>query len=122
MAIAPEGRMVVERGEVWWANLPEPTSSGPGYRRPVVIVQSNPFNRSRIATVIGAIITSNLRQKDAPGNVHLSRGTAGLPRESVINVSQLITFDKDFATERVGRLPPHKRSELDAGLRLVLAL
>jgi mRNA interferase MazF len=122
MAIAAEGRMVVERGEIWWANLPEPTGSGPGYRRPVVIVQSNAFNQSRIATVIGAIITSNLRMKDAPGNIHLSRGTAGLSRESVVNISQLITFDKGFATGRVGRLPPDKQSELDAGLRLVLAL
>ena len=112
----------MERGEIWWASLPEPPGSGPGYRRPVVIVQSNAFNQSRIATVIGAIITSNLRLKDAPGNVHLPRGAGGLPRELVINVSQLITFDKDFATGRVGRLPPHKQSELDAGLRLVLAL
>jgi mRNA interferase MazF len=112
----------LERGEIWWADLPEPTGSGPGHRRPVVIVQSNTFNRSRIATVIGAIITSNLRLRDAPGNIHLPKGTGGLPRESLINVSQLITFDKDFATERVGRLPPHKQSELDAGLRLVLAL
>ena len=112
----------MERGEIWWASLPEPPGSGPGYRRPVVIVQSNAFNQSRIATVIGAIITSNLRLKDGPGNVHLPRGAGGLPRESVINVSQLITFDKDFATGRVGRLPPHKQSELDAGLRLVLAL
>ena len=112
----------MERGEIWWANLPDPTGSGPGYRRPVVIVQSNAFNQSRIATVIGAIVTSNLRLKNAPGNIHLPKGTAGLPRESVVNISQLITFDKDFATGRVGRLPPHKQSELDAGLRLVLAL
>jgi mRNA interferase MazF len=112
----------VERGEIWWANLPEPPRSGPGYRRPVVIVQADAVNRSRITTVIGAIITSNLKLKDAPGNIHLPRGTGGLPRESVINVSQLITFDKDFAAGRVGRLPPHKQSELDAGLRLVLAL
>jgi mRNA interferase MazF len=112
----------LERGEIWWANLPEASGAGPGYRRPVVIVQSSAFNRSRIATVIGVIITSNLRLKDAPGNVHLPRGTGGLPRESVINVSQLITIDKDFATGRVGRLPPHKQRELDAGLRLVLAL
>jgi mRNA interferase MazF len=112
----------LERGEIWWANLPEPPGSGPGYRRPVVIIQAAAFNRSRIATVIGAIVTSNLRLKDAPGNVHLPRGTGGLPRESVVNLSQLITFDKDFAMGRVGRLPPDKQSELDAGLRLVLAL
>ncbi len=112
----------MERGEIWWANLPEPSGSGPGYRRPVVIVQSNAFNRSSVATVIGAILTSNLRLKDAPGNIHLPKGTGGLPRESVINVSQLITFDKDFATSRLGRLPPQKQIELDAGLRLVLAL
>jgi mRNA interferase MazF len=112
----------LERGEIWWANLPEPGGSGRGYRRPVVIVQADAVNRSRIATAIGVTITSNLRLSDAPGNIRLPRGTGGLPRESVINVSQLITFDKGFATERVGRLPPHKQSELDAGLRLVLAL
>ena len=112
----------MERGEIWWANLPEPSGSGPGYRRPVVIVQSNAFNRSSIATVIGAVITSTLKLRVAPGNVHLPKGTGGLPRESVINVSQLITFDKNLASGRVGRLPPHKQDELDAGLRLVLAL
>ena len=112
----------MERGDIWWANLPEPSGSGPGYRRPVVIIQSSAFNRSGIATVIGATVTSNLRLKDAPGNVHLPRGTGGVPRESVINVSQLITFDKDLATGRAGRLPPSKQGELDAGLRLILAL
>ena len=112
----------MERGEIWWANLPEPSGSGPGYRRPVVIVQSNAFNRSSIATVIGAVITSALKLRVAPGNVHLPKGTGGLPRESVINVSQLITFDKDLASGRIGRLSPHKQDELDAGLRLVLAL
>jgi len=112
----------VERGEIWWANLPEPSGSGPGYRRPVVIIQSNAFNRSSIATVVGATITSSLRLRGAPGNVYLPKGTGGLPRESVINVSQLITFDKDLATGRLGHLPLHKQDELDAGLRLVLAL
>jgi mRNA interferase MazF len=112
----------LERGDIWWADLPEPSGSAPGYRRRVVIIQSNPFNRSPLSIVIGAVVTSNLQLKDAPGNVHLASGTAGLPRESVINVSQLITFDKNLATARVGRLPPRKQDELDAGLRLVLVL
>jgi mRNA interferase MazF len=112
----------VKRGEVWWATLPAPTSSEPGYRRPVVIVQSDEFNRSRIRTVIAAVVTSNITLVAAPGNVLLPKRGLGLSRESVVNVSQIVTLDKAFLTERVGRLPPAKLRELDEGLRLVLAL
>jgi mRNA interferase MazF len=84
----------MKRGEVWWATLPGPTGSGPGYRRPVLVVQSNPFNLSRIATVVVAAITSNLSLAEAPGNVRLGRGDSGLPRASVVNVSQLVTLDR----------------------------
>ena len=112
----------MKRGELWWASLREPTGSEPGYRRPVAIVQSDDFTISRIDTIIGAAVTSNTRLALAPGNVFLRRREAGLPRDSVINVSQLLTLDKALLTERIGRLSPHRLQELDAGLRLALAL
>jgi mRNA interferase MazF len=112
----------MRRGEIWWASLPEPAGSGPGYRRPVVIVQANSFNESRIQTAIVAVITSNLRLVEAPGNVLITASRTGLRKDSVINVSQLITVDKAFLTERVGRLNPSQSRALDAGLKLVLAL
>jgi mRNA interferase MazF len=112
----------MRRGEIWWASLPEPAGSGPGYRRPVVIVQANSFNESRIQTAIVAVITSNLRLVEAPGNVLIVASRTGLRKDSVINVSQLITVDKTFLTERVGRLNPAQLRALDAGLKLVLAL
>jgi mRNA interferase MazF len=107
---------------VWWANLPDPVGSGPGYRRPVVIIQADPFNASRVRTVIVAAISSSSRITAAPGNVHLPTRTSGLHRDSVINVTQLLAVDKDLLLQRVGQLPPYKLHELDDGLRLVLAL
>jgi mRNA interferase MazF len=112
----------VRRGEVWWATLRPPLGSGPGHRRPVVIIQTDPFNRSRIGTVIAAALTSNVRLKAAPGNVLLPQGTAGLDRDSVINVSQIVTVGRTSLTDRLGRIPVVKQRELDEGLRLVLAL
>ena len=88
--------MVIQRGEIWWASLPEPRGSEPGYSRPVLVVQADDFNRSRINTVIAVVITSNIRLAEAPGNVLLSRKATGLPKQSVANVSQLITLDKAF--------------------------
>ena len=115
--------MVIKRGEIWWAELPEPTgSAGPGYRRPLVILQSNAFNTSNIRTVIAAVITSNLNLADAPGNLLLTVKQSKLSRKSVINVSQLITVDKDFLTEKVSQLPVRIMSEIDDGIRLVLKL
>jgi mRNA interferase MazF len=114
--------MVMNRGEVWWASLPDPIGSSPGYRRPVLIVQADAFNRSRLNTVIAVVLTSNLRLATAPGNVQLSARHTGLPKDSVANVSQVITLDKSLLTERVGRLPVSKMREVDEGLRLVLAL
>jgi mRNA interferase MazF len=114
--------VVVERGEVWWADLDEPSGSEPGFRRPVLIVQSDTFNRSRIRTVIGVVVTSNLRLLDAPGNVLLPGKATGLPRDSVANVSQLLTLDRDFLTERVGRIRGGLLSDIESGLRLVLDL
>ena len=112
----------MRRGEIWWASLAEPRGSEPGYRRPVVVVQSDAFNRSRIQTVIVAAISSNMRLAAAPGNVSLMQGQSGLARESVINVSQLITLDRRYLTARVGRLPPEQLTDLDEGLRSVLSL
>lgn len=112
----------MKRGEVWWAGLPEPSGSEPGFRRPVLILQSDDFNRSRINTVVAAAITSNTKLAMAPGNVLLSRRSVNLDRESVVNVSQIITLDKSFLTERVGKLQPAKLREVEEGVRLVLAL
>jgi mRNA interferase MazF len=112
----------MQRGEVWWAGLPAPKGSEPGYRRPVVVVQSDAFNRSRIQTVIVVVITSNLKLAEVPGNFNLSRSQSGLPKESVVNVSQLITLDRSVFTGRIKRLPTRQLAALDAGLRLVLSL
>jgi len=112
----------MQRGEIWWASLPSPKGSGPGRRRPVLIVQSDAFNASRIQTVIAAVITSNLDLTAAPGNLILRRKDSGLTRDSVVNVSQLITLDKAYLTERVGRLAKRHSGAIDEGLRLVLGL
>ena len=112
----------MHRGEIWWAFLPEPEGSEPGYRRPVLIIQSNEFTRSKINTVITAVITSNLSIASAPGNVHLGSRSSGLPKESVINVSQLITIDKRFLTEKIKAIDPQKMKEVEDGLRLILAI
>jgi mRNA interferase MazF len=112
----------LQRGDVWWADLAEPRGSEPGYRRPVLIVQADSFNRSRIATVLCVVLTSNLRLVDAPGNVLLPARRVGLPRDSVANVSQLITLDRAFLDEQIGRLPPKLMNAVDSGLKLVLNL
>lgn len=112
----------MRRGEIWWANLPEPAGSGPGYRRPVVIIQSDLFNRSRIRTIVIAAMTGNLELAEAPGNVRLSARVSHLATESVVNVSQLITVDKDLLTEYVATLPAKKLAQVEAGIRLVLDL
>jgi mRNA interferase MazF len=112
----------MKRGEIWWASLRRPAGSEPGYRRPVLIVQADAFSRSRINTVIAAVVTSNLRLALAPGNVRLSKRASGLKKESVINVSQLVTLDKSFLSELAGRITSSKQKEVDEGLRLVVAL
>ena len=110
------------RGEVWWAALPKPAASEPGFRRPLVLVQSDAFTRSRIRTVLAVIVTSNQRLARAPGNVLLPAAISGLPHDSVANVSQVVTLDKTFLVERCGRLPDVLLRQIEAGLRLVLAL
>ena len=112
----------MRRGEIWWGSLPEPTGSGPGFRRPLLIISANSFNDSRISTVVAAVITSNLRLADAPGNVRLAAKGTGLTKASVVNVSQIITVDKTFLTQRIGRLNPRLLAEVDDGLRLVLSI
>jgi mRNA interferase MazF len=114
--------MVILRGEIWWASLPVPISSEPGYRRPLLVIQSNDFNQSRINTVIAVVITTNLRLADAPGNVLLSKKESGLPKKSVVNVSQVITVDKSFFTEKIGSIDAPMLKEVETGIRLVLSL
>jgi len=112
--------MVISQGEVWWADLPAPVGSGPGFRRPVAIVQGDVLNRSRISTVVCVPLTSNLRWADAPGNVPLSARLTGLPKDYVAKVSQVRTLDRDLLTERVGKLPRAKVELLLAGIDIVL--
>jgi mRNA interferase MazF len=112
--------VAVGHGEVWWADLAEPFGSGPGYRRPVVVVQGEPLNRSRIPTVVCVILTSNLEWANAPGNVALSSELTGLLKDSVANVSQIVTLDKDILTERVGKLPQSKIDLILSGIDIVL--
>lgn len=112
----------MKRGEIWWASLEEPVGSEPGYRRPVVIVSSNDFNKSMIQTVIVAVITSNLRLVNAPGNFSVSKKDTGLSKESVINISQILTIDKSILTDKTGILPNKKMLALNEGLKLGLAL
>lgn len=114
--------MVVQRREVWWAELDEPRGSEPGYRRPLLVVQSDAFNRSRIRTVMAVVLTSNARLLDAPGNVLVPAGASGLPKDSVANVSQVVTLDEACLVERSGQLPAKLMARVDAGLRLVLDL
>ncbi len=102
--------------------MPDPVGSGPGMRRPVVIVQSNPFNDSRIATVIVAVITSNLNLAEAPGNVRIAKAESGLAKPSVVNVSQVLTVDRELLTRRVKALPGQAIARIDDGLRLALSL
>jgi mRNA interferase MazF len=112
--------VVISQGEVWWAELPAPIGSGPGFRRPVVVVQGDALNRSRISTAICVPLTTNLRWTSAPGNVLLAGRLTGLPSDSVANVSQIVAFDRSLLTERAGKLPRAKVELLLAGIDVVL--
>ena len=114
--------MVIERGQVWWVNLGEPVGSEPGFRRPVLVVQSDAFNRSRLRTVIAVMLTSNLRLVEAPGNVLVPAKAAGLPKDSVASVSQVITVDREFLIDLAGRVRGQLLRDVENGLRLVLGL
>lgn len=112
--------MVIAQGDVCWADLPDPVGSGPGFRRPILVVQGDAFNRSRMATVVCVPLTSNLKWSEAPGNVELPAKTTGLSKDSVANVSQIVTLDRDVLTERVGRVSKRQLELVLAGLDLVL--
>lgn len=110
------------RGDIWWATLPEPTGAMPGHRRPVLIVQADSFNRSRIQTIVVVTLTSNLRLAAAPGNVLLSSKATGLDRDSVVNVSQMLTVDRTMLTDRITSLSSSQMEAVERGLRLILDL
>jgi mRNA interferase MazF len=112
--------MVVAQGHVYWANLSDPTGSGPGFRRPVLVVQGDALNRSRIRSVVCVPLTSNLRWAEAPGNVLLPARTTGLPRDSVANASQIITLDRELLTEEVGKLSKRHLELILTGIDIVL--
>lgn len=113
---------MVGRGHIWWVDLSEPLGSEPGYTRPVVIVQADAFNRSRVGTVMAVVLTSNLRLAKAPGNVLLPANKTGLKKDSVANVSQIITVDKQALREETGELDDKTMQLIDDGMRLALAL
>jgi mRNA interferase MazF len=112
--------MVITRGHVYWANIPEPTGSGPGFRRAVLVVKGDALNRSRIRTVVCVPLTSNLRWAEAPGNVLLSSKATGLPKDSVANSSQLITLDRALLTEEVGKISKRQLDLILSGIDIVL--
>ena len=112
----------MKRGEIWWASLAPPSGSGPGFRRPVLVIQCDAFNESRIATAVVAVVTSNLALAEAPGNVRTGKAETGLPKASVVNVSQVMTIDRSLLTDRVRALPTDAMARVDNGLRLVLGL
>ena len=114
--------MVIRRGDLYWADLGAATGSAPAKRRPVLVVQADSFNASRIGTVLAAIVTSNQRLAAAPGNVSLGKRVSGLPKDSVVNVSQIVTLDKSMLTTRVSALAGDTMNDVDAGLRLTLGL
>ncbi len=112
----------MQRGDIWWANLPEPAGSGPGYRRPVLVLQSDAFNQSRISTVVVLVITKNVALAKAPGNVLITSRVSGLDVDSVVNVSQIITLDKSLLTDYLSSLTDAKMAKIEAGVRLVLGI
>ena len=114
--------MVIERGQIWTADLGEPDGSEPGYNRPVLIVQTDAFNRSRLQTVIAVVLSSNIRLVDAPGNVLIPAKASGLRKNSVANVSQVITVDRQFLIELAGRVRGQFLKDVENGLRLILGL
>lgn len=112
--------VAVAQGEIWWADLGDPIGSSPGYRRPVIVVQGNSFNRSRIATVVCVPLTSNLAWANAPANVLIAAKESGLPKDSVANPSQILSLDRDVLTERAGKLPAKLLHLVLSGIDVVL--
>jgi mRNA interferase MazF len=114
--------VVISRAEIYWADLGPPSGSRPAKRRPVLVIQANPYNASRLATVLAAVITSNTALATMPGNVFLPATTTGLPRDSVVNITALVTLNKTDVTDRIGEVPPSLMHDVDRGLRRVLDL
>ena len=112
--------MVIAQGHVYWANLPDPMGSAPGFRRPVVVVQGDALNRSRVRTVVCVPLTSNLAWADAPGNVILPARTTGLSKDSVANTSQIVTLDRELLTEEVGKLSKRQLELILSGIDIIL--
>lgn len=112
--------MVVSQGEIWWADSPSPFGSGPGYRRPVVVVQGDSLNRSRLSTVVCVPLTSNLKYAEAPGNVLLTARATGLPKDSVANPTQIVSLDKEILTERIAKLSKGAVASILSGIDVVL--
>ena len=111
--------MVINQGELYWVDLGEPVGSAPGYEHPYVVIQNNLFNQSRINTVVVCALTSNLKRADAPGNVLLNAKEAGLPKRSVVNVSQILTVDKSELGDFIGTLSAHRIQQILAGIKLI---
>ncbi len=111
--------MVIAQADIWWAALPAPVGSGPGFQRPVVVVQGDTFNRSRLATVVVIPLTSNTRLATMPGNILLSSRRTGLPKDSVANVSQIIAIDRSLLSERVGRMTPSQLEMIWRGIDIL---
>ncbi|MCJ7473431.1 MAG: type II toxin-antitoxin system PemK/MazF family toxin [Actinobacteria bacterium] len=112
--------MVINQGDIFWIDLDEPSGSEPGYTHPFVVVQNNIFNKSQIGTVIVCAITSNLKRAKSPGNILLFPGEADLPKQSVINISQIYTVGKKDLSERIGSLSPQRVQEILDGIDLIL--
>lgn len=112
--------MVINQGDIYWVELDEPSGSEPGYRHPHVVIQNNLFNRSQIKTVVVCALTSNLKRASAPGNVLLEKGEANLPKQSVVNVSQVFTVDKAQLDEYIGTVSSMRVREILNGIRLVI--
>lgn len=121
-ALASAAAHTVSRGEVWWAALDRPAASEPGFNRPILVISSDGFNHSWIRTILAAALTTNLGLAEAPGNVLVASEETGLPRDSVVNISQILTVDKEFVLERAGCLGTRAMSAVENGLRSVLDL
>jgi mRNA interferase MazF len=114
--------VVIRRGQIWWVDLGTPRGSSPGYKRPVAIIQTDTFNETEIGTIVVAVVTSNIKLAEMPGNVFVTARNSGLDRDSVVNVSQIFTIDKSDVLDQIGHLGKRDMKEIDDGLRLVLAL
>ena len=112
--------MVIKQGDIYWIDLGEPSGSAPGYRHPHVVIQNNIFNRSRINTVVVCALTSNLKRAESPGNVFLEKGEANLPKQSVVNVSQIFTVDKRDLGEKIGALSARRIGQILDGVHLLI--